>query len=150
MDKYRKPCIIWHNVGGHNPAVGMGSDVLPVIPHWNRTRVLAGQIWMGHLWKPHSYQFHSGWFFMAEISFPFFIMWLFLWWCVLFSRHVPSAFILDHFHLFHGCDAVIMVKSVSPWHFHKPPYIYKHMYTNWCVNTTHSKETTYKKSVVMK
>ena len=26
MNKYRKPYIVWHNVGGYNLAVGMGSD----------------------------------------------------------------------------------------------------------------------------
>ena len=26
MDKYRKPPIIWHNMGGHNPVAGIGSD----------------------------------------------------------------------------------------------------------------------------
>ena len=42
----------------------------------------------------------------------------------------------------------MMVTSVPPLHFRKPPSIYKYTYTNWCVNTAHSK--TYKKSVVKK
>ena len=50
MNKYSKPCIIWSNVGGHNPAVGMETDfdlhdffkphLSPVLPHCNQTRVL--------------------------------------------------------------------------------------------------------------
>ena len=54
MNEQRKPHIIWRNVGGHNLAVGMGSDfdlhdllkphLSPALPHWKRTRVSAGQL----------------------------------------------------------------------------------------------------------